>query len=509
MQQKLSDKPWARWTALLIVSVTMMFGYFFTDIMAPLDSLLTSQSTQIYFENGKALGADLVLQQNTDQFQRVDQITVGSQVKIEEGDKVVSHTVSSVVEGKGWSNSDYGFFSGSYSFINIFLLMLFLGGIILDKMGVRFTGILSCALMFAGAIIKWYALSTDFGTATIFGYTYQVALACLGFAIYGVGCEITGITISKVITKWFYGHELALAMGLQVALARIGTALTLSLSLPIAKHFGDISYSVLFGAIALLVGLLIYLVYCFMDKKEDASIATSATTEAEDAFSIKDLHLIFSNKGFWLIAFLCLLFYSGVFPFIKFAVKLMEYKYHVAPDMAGKIVALFPFGTIFMTPLFGRMYDKIGKGVTLMIIGSTMLTLVHVLFALPFLNVWWFAIFIIILLGIAFSLVPSAMWPSVPKIIPMKQLGTAYATIFYIQNIGLMLVPMFIGWVIENYAAQKDASGAIMGYDYTIPMCIFAVFGLAAVLVSIALRHQDKVNHYGLEARPQKTKQSK
>ena len=444
--KKLNDSAAARWGALLIVSFTMMCGYFITDVMAPLEDLLTKTPAE---------------------------------------------------GGLGWTSDEYGFFSGAYGYINVFLLMLFFGGIILDKCGVRFTGTMSSSLMLVGALIKWYALDNSFGDAQVFGYPVQVALAALGFAIFGMGAEITGITVTKVIAKWFTGHELALAMGLQVAMARIGTAAALACSLPFANAMGNVSAPVLLGAALLCIGVVSFLVYCVMDRKLDASLAAGAEEQGEEGFSFGDLKLIFTNKGFWLIAILCVLFYSGVFPFLKFATKFMICKYGVSEDLAGLIPAMLPFGTILLTPLFGAVYDKIGKGATLMIIGSLMLTLVHVLFALPILNVWWFAIGIMIILGVAFSLVPSAMWPAVPKIIPMKQLGSAYAIIFYIQNIGLSMVPVLIGSVIQKYATIETAEGVT--YDYTIPMSIFAVFGVVAVCVALLLKRIDKTNGYGLE----------
>ncbi|MDD4760182.1 MAG: MFS transporter, partial [Bacteroidaceae bacterium] len=320
-----------------------------------------------------------------------------------------------------------------------------------------------------------------------------------GFAIFGVGCEITGITVSKIIAKWFTGHEMALAMGVQVALARIGTAGALAFSPRIAKAF-TLSAPILFGTVCLCIGLLAYIVYCVMDKKLDKSVerVQSETAEEDEGFKLRDLGVIFRNPGFWLVTFLCLLFYSGVFPFLKFATKLMIYKYNVPDTWASKIPAILPFGTILLTPLFGTLYDRIGKGATLMIIGSVILTAVHICFALPILNTYWFAIILMILLGIAFSLVPSAMWPSVPKIIPMKQLGSAYAVIFYIQNIGLSLVPVLIGKVIDDYSLHKAADGTL-SYDFTIPMAIFAAFGVAAVLIAVVLKVIDKKKGYGLE----------
>ena len=448
IRHKLSDSKSARWTALLIVSLTMMAGYFFTDVMSPMEALLTADPAK------EAMGL-------------------------------------------GWSSDEYGFFSGAYGYFNVFLLLLFFGGIILDKFGIRFTGILSTVLMFGGALIKYWAVSQSFeGTMTlplgIGTYSTQVVWAVLGFAIYGVGCEIAGITVSKVIVKWFTGHELALAMGLQVALARIGTAGALAIALPFAKSFGGVHASVALGAAMLCAGMLAFLVYCVMDKKEDASAATAANGSEEEGFRLSDLVILVKSPGFWCVALLCLMFYAGVFPFLKFATKLMVFKYGVDADVAGLIPAMLPFGTIFLTPFFGGLYDKIGKGATLMIIGSVLLTLVHFIFVLPF-HSYLLAIVCMIILGIAFGLVPSAMWPSVPKIIPMKLLGSAYALIFYIQNIGLSLVPVWIGKVNQQ---NTGADGVI---DYTQTMTIFAGFGAVAILISFLLLFLDKKKGYGLQ----------
>lgn len=443
IQKKLSDSAAARWAALAIVSVTMMFAYFFTDVMSPLEPLLTAAK-----EDGGL--------------------------------------------GLGWTSDEYGFFSGSYGFFNVFLGLLFIGGIILDKFGIRFTGLMSTILMFGGALIKWWAVSNTF-TGELFGYQMQVIWACLGFALYGVGAEIAGITVSKVIVKWFTGHELALAMGAQVALARFGTAAALSFALPFAKNLGAVSASIGLGAAMLCIGMLSFIVYNIMDKKEDAAVAASAT-EPEEGFKFSDLKLLFCNKGFWYITLLCLMFYAGVFPFLKFATKLMVIKYGVAEDIAGTIPSMLPYGTIVLTPLFGYVYDKVGKGATLMIIGSVLLTVVHAVFALPEVNTVAVAIVMMVLLGIAFGLVPSAMWPSVPKIIPMQLLGTAYAMIFYIQNIGLSMVPIWIGKI--NQANTDEATGLI---DYTQTMTTFAGFGVVAIVIAVLLLIEDKKKGYGLQ----------
>ena len=450
--QKLSDNPALRWTALVIVSTAMMMGYFFTDVMSPLEGLLTT---------------DL-----------------------------------------NWNSSEYGFFSGAYGLINVFLLMLFFGGIILDKMGIRFTSILSATLMLVGALIKWYAVTNIPTDAVAEWFRLHLVIinidtphlttliAALGFAIYGVGCEIAGITVTKIITKWFTGHELALAMGLQVALARIGTMMAMWCSLPVANHFGGIPTSIGLGAALLCVALVFFIIYCFMDIRLDASAMTQDSTKSQnndEAFHLSDMGAIFTNPGFWVICLLCLMFYGGVFPFLKFATKLMIMKYHVPSDFAGMIPGMLPMGTMILTPIFGNIYDRKGHGVLLMLLGSVLLTLVHVLFALPILPYWWFAIIVIIILGIAFSLVPSAMWPSVPKMIPMKLLGSAYAMIFFIQNIGLSLIPMMIGEVNQ---ANTDAQGLV---NYTPSMSIFAAFGIVSILLSLVLLKLDKVKGYKLE----------
>lgn len=456
ISQKLNASKAARWTALTIVSVTMMMAYFFTDVMSPLEDML---STDLH-----------------------------------------------------WNGSEYGFFSGAYGLINVFLLMLFFGGIILDKMGIRFTGIMSTLLMFVGALIKWYAVTFVAKDAIVEGFHLNLIIiqidaphltnliAALGFAIYGVGCEIAGITVSKVITKWFTGYELALAMGLQVAMARLGTAAALFFALPIAKYFGGIPTSIGLGAAMLCIAFIAFIVYCAMDKKLDASCAgdeTTTSTSEDDSFHLSDLKAIFTNPGFWVICLLCLMFYGGVFPFLKFATKLMIVKYNVPDDLAGIIPGLLPFGTIILTPVFGGIYDKKGHGVMLMLLGSVLLTLVHVLFALPILGVWWFAIINMIILGVAFSLVPSAMWPSVPKIIPMKLLGSAFAMIFFIQNIGLSLIPMGIGEVNKQ---NTDATGIT---DYTTTMTIFAVLGVISIVLSLLLLRLDHSKGYGLEKKPE------
>ncbi len=437
-----------RWLVLGLVSATMMMGYIVAKQMSPLQ----------YFLELPASGG-----------------------------------------GMGWTSGEFGILAGSRGFFNVFLLMLFVGGIILDRTGVRFAGVLSCVLMLGGTAIDYYAIAfmdpshvVDINLQWL-GYSaptikLQVLIAAMGFATFGVGYELCGITVSKVVVKWFTGKEMALAMGIQVALARLGTGLALSAAPPLAKYF-TLSTPILIGLFAVGVGLIIYLIYCTMDSRADS--LSEAETQDEEKFHFKDMASTMRNPGFWLITFLCLLYYSALYPFLDFATKMMIAKYGVEPSIAGNIPAILPYTSIVLTPLFGGMYDKIGKGATIMIIGTAMLTLVLMVFALP-LNSSALAITLMLILGIAFSLLPSVLWPAVPKIVPMKQLGTAYSIIYYIQNIGLMLIPIIIGGVLERNTVGEHV-------DYTQAMWIFTGIGIAAVIVSVMLLIIDHRKKYGLE----------
>lgn len=447
----LRDSKVARWTALAVVSFTMLCGYYLTDVMAPLKPMLEKELL--------------------------------------------------------WNSTEYGVFTSAYGWFNVFLIMLILGGIILDKKGVRFTGKMATIIMVAGTAIKFWAISTQsLDGVEIIGMKAQVVTAALGYAIFGVGVEVAGITVSKIIVKWFKGKELALAMGLEMSSARVGTGLALFSSYPIAIWLGDVSKPIFLGLILLCIGMISFFIYAAKDKKLDKSVAEEAAISGnipdDESFRIADIWFIIKNKGWWYIAILCVLFYSAVFPFLKYASDLMVNKFGVDPLVAGSIPALLPFGTILLTPLFGNLYDRKGKGASIMILGSLLIIAVHTLFSIPFLNFKPVAIGLIILLGIGFSLVPSAMWPSVPKIIPEKQLGTAYALIFWVQNWGLMGVPALIGWVLDKYciSGTRMADGVnVPAYNYTIPMIIFTCFGLLALLFAFLLKAEDRKKGYGLE----------
>lgn len=458
IRDNLNDSPFARWTVLFIVATAMMMGYFVNDVMSPLETLLEMPRSQ---------------------------------------------------GGLGWTPSDYGFFSGAGSFINVFLLMLFFSGLILDKMGIRFTGTLACSLMVIGTLIKLYAVTTDFGTTDVTFFNTHLpasaAWASFGFAIFGVGYEMTGITVSKAIVRWFTGHELALAMGLQLAMARFGTAAALSISAPIARHY-TLSTPLLVALAFLIIGLLAFLVFCVMDRRLDHRMiiasdehgltqnnqdlredpCSSDANKDSEEFRFSDIGTTLRSPGFWLITLFCVLFYSAVSPFLKFSTKLMVMKYGVDPDVAGFFSSIAPFGTILMTPLFGLIYDRYGKGVTLVITGALMLTAVHFGFSLP-MHSSTVAITLMVILSVSFSLAPAALWPCVPKIIPLKCLGTACSMIFFIQNFGRAIIPMFVG-----KANETDPT-------YETSMLIFGFTALGAALTAMAMWYVDRRQGYGLQ----------
>jgi len=449
----LRDSKSARWTALAIVSFTMLTGYYINYVISPLKPLLE--------------------------------------------------------EYMGWNSADFGLWNSAYGWFNVFFLMLIFGGIILDKFGVRFTGLGAAITMIIGTGFQYAAIENLFNyapDALILGVKAQIAIGAFGFAVFGMGVEIAGITVSKIIVKWFKGKELALAMGLEMATARLGTALALAVPVSIATAFGvngipSLSAPVAAGLGLLVAGFIAFIWYTFMDRKLDNELKEDLNGDEEE-FKVSDIKKVVFNKGFWLIALLCVLFYSGVFPFLYFASDLMVNKFGLDPKYAGAIPSLLPFGTILLTPLFGNIYDRKGKGATIMLIGSIMLLLVHSFFSVPFLNNWIVALVLILFLGITFSLVPSAMWPSVPKIIDERQLGTAYALIFWVQNWGLMGVPLIIGYVLEEYciiSREVIAGVTKTQYDYTIPMMIFASLGGLAIIVAFMLKAEDRKKGYGLE----------
>lgn len=457
IRHTLRESKAARWTALGLIAFTMLAAYFFVDMMAPLQSLLEKKYA--------------------------------------------------------WQPDTYGFFSGSEYMLNV-LGFLILSGIILDKMGIRFTGLTAAGTMLIGGIIKYYGL-TDYFNGGGFGYDFfnsfwtsmpaSAKVASIGYAIFGIGVEMAGITISKTIVKWFRGKELALAMGMEMATARLGASVAFFFSSEIAgagRTGEDPIKSIYFGLALLTMGFLTFLTYVFMDVKLDKQDQKHNDEGPAEEFKLSDLGKILTNRGFLLISLLCVLFYSGVFPFLKYAVNMMENRLGISNVAAGYISGMLPVGTIILTPIIGNYLDRKGKGATMMIFGAALLTLAHLTFALVPLNMV-LAVIAIIVLGVAFSLVPASMWPSVPKIVEDRYLGSAYALVFWIQNIGLMFIPWLIGVVLKavnpGVAEKIQAGDTSATYDYTVPMLIFATLGILAIFLGFMLKREDVRKKYGLE----------
>ncbi|MDD2386583.1 MAG: MFS transporter [Bacteroidales bacterium] len=459
IKNSLRDSKTARWVALGLISLTMFFAYFFVDVAAPLKG-----SLERYY---------------------------------------------------GWSNQQFGWLGGSEFILNV-MGFLILSGIILDKMGIRFTLRTSAVAMFLGGGIKFFALSfIDTSLVVdIFGMQLPTTalLSYVGFAIFGIGVEMAGITVSKTIVKWFRGKELALAMGLEMAIARLGVFAVFQLSPRFAGiteslPYGDVNgvkLAMIWAMAFLTIGALSFLVYTFMDAKLDKETGETLKQAPEDEFKFSDLGKILKNPGFLAIAGLCVLFYSAIFPFQKFAAEMLSSKLDVSMDVASSLFSWFPIGAMLLTPIIGYFLDKRGYGASLMFFGAVLLVISHLIFALvPAESFNMFtAVLTIVVLGTAFSLVPASMWPSIPKIIEDKLLGSAYGLIFWIQNIGLMAVPVLIGWALTASnpgVAETIAAGGVAKYDYTIPEFIFAGFGVLAMVLALVLKAVDKKNGYGLE----------
>lgn len=540
--QTLRDSAAMRWTALLLLASAMFFSYIFMDILSPIKDLM--QST------------------------------------------------------RGWDSTAFGTMQGSETFLNVFVFFLIFAGIILDKMGVRFTAVLSGAVMLVGATINWYAVTETFmgssletwfnnhlnyipgfdelGISPFYeGMPASAKFAAVGFMIFGCGVEMAGITVSRGIVKWFKGREMALAMGSEMALARLGVATCMIFSPVFAKLGGDIdvSRSVAFGVVLLMIALIMFIVYFFMDKKLDSQ--TGEAEEKDDPFKISDLGKILTSSGFWLVALLCVLYYSAIFPFQKYAVnmlqcnlsftevpkdsfwatntvtiiqycimlivaasafasnfskkKSMKYGLLVVAiialvvfcymgymrQSAETVFAVFPLLAVGITPILGNYVDHKGKAASMLVLGSLLLIACHLTFAfvLPMfkgnpVGGIVIAYLTILVLGSSFSLVPASLWPSVPKLVDAKIIGSAYALIFWIQNIGLWLFPLLIGKVLDNTNPELveglqngtiSPEQAAISYDYTAPLVMLASLGVAALILGLILKAVDKKKGLGLE----------
>ncbi len=478
----LNDKAWARWTALILVASMMFFAYMFVDVMAPLKSLLEPQL--------------------------------------------------------GWSSTAYGTYRSSEYILNV-CGFLIIAGFILDKTGIRFTGVLSASLMVVGAAIKLYGISSWFTGSGLeqwlnswwISIPASAKMASLGFMIFGCGCEMAGTTVSKAIAKWFKGKEMALAMGLEMAIARVGVFAIFSISPLIADSFGSVIAPVAFCTSLLIIGLICYCVFCVFDTRYDRQLGKNVSEGASDEeFRASDIAKIFSSQVFWIVALLCVLYYSAIFPFQAYGAEMLQCNIgDISAKQASNIFRWFPIGAAVITIFLGNFLDRKGKGATMLIYGALLLIACHLVFAfvLPATHSKVLAYITIVVLGISFALVPAALWPSVPKIISEKVLGSAYCLIFWVQNIGLCAVPLLIGYVLdtvnagnpvvqgelaqlENWKAigEEAPEGFFIHYDYTVPMIIFAGFGVLALLFAIYLKALDKKKHYGLEEPNIKDKQT-
>ncbi len=441
----MNDSAIARWSALVLIASMMFFAYMFVDVMSPLKSL--------------------------------------------------------VEQSRNWDSTVFGTYAASEYILNVFGFLI-IAGIILDKMGTRFTGMLSASLMVLGASIKFIGI-TEWFQATEFNAwlgSWWTALpgsakmACLGFMIFGCGCEMAGTTVSKAIAKWFQGKEMALAMGLEMAIARLGVFAVMWISPLISAKFDQsIVAPIGFCTALLLIGLICFTVFVIMDRKFDSQLIAagrmSEEKSAEDEFHISDLGKIFSSKMFWIVALLCVLYYSAIFPFQRYATNFLEVTLAIDAESAARLFSCFPILAKALTPFLGGFLDFKGKGASMLMLGAIIMVVCHLSFAfiLPIFPKQWFALLLVVVLGVSFSLVPAALWPSVPKIIDEKILGSAYCLIFWVQNIGLCLVPLLIGVTLQ-------ATGG-----YLVPMLIFASFGVLAFFLTFMLKIEDKKKGYGLE----------
>ena len=448
LQKSLRDSAFARWTVLVLVASMMFFAYMFVDILSPLASVLN--------------------------------------------------------DVRGWDQGVFGTYAAGEFLLNVFGFLI-IAGIILDKMGVRFTGLLSASLMVIGAGIKYIGISDWFDANNIVWLNSwwtsmpgSAKMAMFGFMVFGCGCEMAGTTVSKILAKWFKGKEMALAMGLEMAIARLGVFAAMWLAPMISHHYASAGHDsvvapLLFSALLLVVGLINFFVFTIMDVQFDKQLIAAgeapATKDPEDEFHVSDLKQIFSSKMFWIVALLCVLYYSAIFPFQRFATNFLEETLSISNAEAAGLFKWFPILAMVLTPFLGAFIDYKGKGASMMLLGAVIMTLCHGVFAfvLPIYPSKTLALVTILILGVSFSLVPASMWPSVPKIIDEKVLGSAYCLIFWVQNVGLCLVPLLIG----KLRVATDG--------YIVPMIVFASFGVLAFFLSLMLKVEDKRKNYGLE----------
>ena len=450
LKQTLRDNKWARWIVLACLVVPMFASYFFDDMFSSLSEL---------FKNPECLEL-------------------------------------------GWNMADYGFYASGYSFLCIWGGLIVCGAL-LDKFGVRLVGSIFVGMMVGGAALVTFAISAGFAPKT------SLTVAYIGCMLFGLGSEIAGVSVTRSIAKWFKGKNMALAMGLQLAIARFGTASAILIAPKIVaqKAAGEIytlsetNQPALIGLGVLAVGAILWAIFVAMDNKFDKETGETDKVETaeEDKFRFSDIWKVLSNPRFLMIAILCVTFYCCVIRFKKFGVSILLPLFGVNLDIATVLLAMIPFFTILFTPLFGALVDKVGKATTWMVVGASLVLTSHLIITFAPQGVPAYAYIAIALLGIGYSLVPSAMWPSVPKIIPEKNLGTAYSLIYWVQNIGMWAVPIYVGKIftktITEAGNKAQEISAALKAEY-----VFILLGIIAIGVAIMLlRSSRKHPELGLD----------
>ena len=389
----------------------------------------------------------------------------------------------------GWDSANFGLYAGGYSFLCVFGGLI-ICGILLDKYGVRIVGSIFVGLMLLGSAIVTVAISTKMAPAT------SLSIAYIGCMIFGLGSEIAGVAVTRSIAKWFKGKSMAFAMGLQLSIARLGTGLAMLIApyVVVANAEGYYPLSAtnrpaLVGLSLIFIGTILWAIFIAMDAKYDHQlgvVSQRGEQKEEDKFKFSDIIAVIKNPRFIMIALLCVFFYCCVISFKKFGTTIMIPRFGMDAEAAATMVASIAFFPVIFTPLFGALVDKVGKATSWMILGSVIVFLAHIIIGFaPASDAWGYLS--ICFLGIGYSLVPSAMWPSVPKIIPEKNLGTAYSMIYFIQNLGMLTVPIFAGRILGNEELDKVVRSVHAEY-------IFIGLGVVAISVSLLLKISAKKN---------------
>ncbi len=398
-----------------------------------------------------------------------------------------------------FTNTDYGLFVSFYSIPNTFLLMAVIGGAILDRLGIRRTGFMFVFLMAFGAFLTAYGASDYYGaggaghalmSSFLPNYSPELKMMLLGRFFFGLGAETSIVVVSKVLVKWFKGKNLALAFGMKVGFGRLGTFAALQVSPVVADGGANLTTAVWLAAVLVGIGLLAFVVYMFIDAKLDRQVALTEPKVAVEKFSFHDIGVILSNRAFLYIVLLCVTFYSAVFPFVSYAPDFFADKFGFSDIQSGRVTSLLPIGTAFFTPLFGFLIDRYGKSATAMILGSLIVLGVHLTFAYTMVSPYVPVIF----LGVAFSLVPAAMWPSMVRLVKDSRIGTAYGIMYSVQNLGLWGVPLLAGIILD-----KTNPGNPLVADYSMTMLMFAGLGLIGLIFSLLLKFEDKRKAFGVE----------